>query len=147
MKLHFTTILLTSALLLGCATPYQPKGWGGGYSAIQLDSNTLRVTFKGNGHTSRERVDTFLLYRCAEITVQRGYDYFITVSADTTTRSHTTGSSGDTHTFHKHEGVAIVRMFKGDKPADYPAAFDAKELMHFLQNQNSELMEHAALHQ
>lgn len=160
-------ILATSCLafLLGCATPYQPAGFRGGYDQLQLDANTFRVEFRGNGYARRQRVDTYLLYRCAELTVQQGYDYFVTVSGETDTSihsfttpgsfsattthsgysSHTTGTimQGQTYRVRKHEGVAVIKMFKGEKSSDHPAAFDAKELMHFLQQQSAELLEHA----
>ena len=35
-----------------------------------------RVTFDGNTLTSRERVEGYLLYRSAELTVQNGFDWF-----------------------------------------------------------------------
>jgi len=55
-------------LMFGCATAYQAKGFRGGYNDIQLDENTFRVSFRGNGFTSQDTVITYLLYRCAEIT-------------------------------------------------------------------------------
>lgn len=65
--------------LTGCATPYQasssPNGFG--YSDTRLSQNAFLVSFQGNAATPRETVDTYLLYRCAELTEQEGFDYFI----------------------------------------------------------------------
>ena len=78
---------LAAALLLvsGCATstPYQPlsasSAVSGGYTDQRLGENRFRVTFAGNTLTSRERVETYLLFRAAELTVEQGYDWFVVV--------------------------------------------------------------------
>lgn len=82
----FRTLLLAAAgaLMLGAcvtATPYQPlgargTGASGGFSDVRVAANRYRVTFAGNGMTSRERVETYLLYRAAELTRERGFDGF-----------------------------------------------------------------------
>jgi hypothetical protein len=88
-------VLALAAGLSACATatPYQPNVPGaavsGGYSDYQLDANKFRVTFAGNTLTSRDTVERYLLYRAAELTLQKGYDNFILVSRDTETRSQT----------------------------------------------------------
>lgn len=59
--------------LAGCATGYGPKDATGGYSDEKLDESHYRVKFNGNGYASQERVWSFWIYRCAEITGQQGY--------------------------------------------------------------------------
>ena len=78
------------ALLAGCttATPYQPLGAGssrasGGFSDVRIAPNRFLVSFAGNSLTSRERVETYLLYRAAELTVEQGYDGFSIVERAT----------------------------------------------------------------
>jgi hypothetical protein len=66
-------------MLIGCSTPYQGQGLRGGYSDTRIDSNTVLVSFKGNGYTGHEKVETYLLRRCAEVTLADGYDYFVIV--------------------------------------------------------------------
>jgi hypothetical protein len=81
--------------LAGCetATPYQPLRPGaaqsGGYSDLRLEQDRWRVTFRGNSVTSRETVETYLLYRAAELTVAQGYDWFETVQRQTDKHSET----------------------------------------------------------
>lgn len=62
------------------ATPYQPLMPGtassGGFSEVRIEPNRWRVTFAGNSLTSRETVETYLLYRSAELTADRGFDWF-----------------------------------------------------------------------
>src|ERR1700679_1252731 len=69
------------------ATPYQPlnpaAASSGGYSDTKLEQDRWRVTFAGNSMTSRETVETYLLYRAAELTVAQGYDWFETVQLQT----------------------------------------------------------------
>lgn len=64
------------ALLAGCVTAYQPLGATGGYKDERLDKDTYRVSFVGNGNTSRQAVLKYFLYRCAELTLAQGYEYF-----------------------------------------------------------------------
>ena len=81
---RFTTLLAAGAaavMIAACATPtpYQPigargTGASGGFSDVRLAENRYRVTFAGNSLTTRERVETYLLYRAAELTVQQGFD-------------------------------------------------------------------------
>ncbi|HEX8300174.1 CC0125/CC1285 family lipoprotein [Sphingomonas sp.] len=83
--------LAGSAALGGCmtATPYQPAtGYSAnGYSDQQLEDDRFQVNFRGNSLTSRETVERYLLFRAAELTLQRGFDHFILVSKDTETRT------------------------------------------------------------
>lgn len=78
-----------AAILGGCetATPYQPLQSGssvsGGFSDQRLDVNHYRVSFQGNSLTPRETVETYLLYRAAELTVNSGYDWFEAVDKHT----------------------------------------------------------------
>jgi hypothetical protein len=73
------------AVLGACmtATPYQPNIPGqavsGGYSDVRLADNRYRVSFSGNTLTSRDRVEGYLLYRAAELTLELGYDSFVII--------------------------------------------------------------------
>lgn len=70
-------IVLTAAMLAGCATAYGPRGLTGGYTDAKLADDLYRVTFSGNGKTSRDMVWHYWIYRCAELTQQQGYSHFI----------------------------------------------------------------------
>lgn len=62
--------------LAACTTPYQPKGSMGGFTDRKLGPGHYSVEFSGNGNTSAALVANMYLYRCAELTVQDGYDVF-----------------------------------------------------------------------
>jgi hypothetical protein len=69
------------------ATPYQPLQRGshvaGGYSEQKLDADHFQVSFAGNTDTPRTTVESYLLYRAAEVTLAQGYDWFETVERHT----------------------------------------------------------------
>ncbi len=70
------------------ATPYHAAsltdpGHADGYREVRVEPERWRVAFAGNSLTSRETVETYLLYRAAELTRQNGYDWFLAVERDT----------------------------------------------------------------
>jgi hypothetical protein len=73
------------------ATPYQPLHRGspvaGGFTDQRLDADHFGVSFRGNTDTPRATVESYLLYRAAEITVAQGYDWFETVDHHTDRRT------------------------------------------------------------
>lgn len=74
-------LLLAALLLSGCAvvTPYQSRGLTGGYTEQRLADDVYHVTFGGNGNTPKEVVERYFMYRCAELTKEKGYKYFVVV--------------------------------------------------------------------
>lgn len=99
----FLTALTASTLILsGCATEtrYHPATGHGfnrtGYSERRIEPNHFLISFAGNSDTSRDTVERYLFFRAAELTVQNGYDYFVTVDRNTDRQSqtYTTGSFG-----------------------------------------------------
>lgn len=96
MKKKF--IFITTAILLtGCATSYGERGFfGDGYSDVRLKPDTFLVTFKGNGYTSSDTVEQYVLLRASELTLKNGYKYFAILSSeDKTSRSEYVTSSTD----------------------------------------------------
>lgn len=72
-------LLSLVTLIAGCvsATPYQPAANKGGFSEQKVEDNRYLVSFKGNSRTSQEVVETYLLYRAAEVTLESGHDWFL----------------------------------------------------------------------
>ena len=61
-----------------CGAPkYRAKYWKGGYSEIKIAEDGYSVRFQGNGYTSKEKAVDYCLLRCAELTNNSGYSYFI----------------------------------------------------------------------
>ncbi len=75
-------MIAASALtLIACATatPYQPASAPGGYDGFSqqmIENDRARITFGGNSLTKRETVENYLLYRAAEMAVERGFETF-----------------------------------------------------------------------
>jgi hypothetical protein len=154
-----------AAVLAACATqtPYQPAADGYGFQEQRIENNRVRITFRGNTLTDRETVETYMLYRAAEVTQQSGYDYFIVANRDTEEHSRLQGMGGYRPRFGfdywyfsarrgwspwydpfwdepmsyrevtRYEAMAEIAMFHGQKPADDPSAFSASEVIANLQ--------------
>ncbi len=92
MKMHLAATMAVLGLALSLsacetATPYQPLVKGakvsGGFTDQKLDADHYRVSFEGNSLTSRATVESYLLYRAAELTVSQGFDWFEAVDRHT----------------------------------------------------------------
>ncbi|GGH65532.1 hypothetical protein GCM10010975_33440 [Comamonas phosphati] len=72
-------LMVASALLVGCATPYQKTGGFvlGGYSENKISDTVYQVKFNGNVKTSKDMVWYYWIYRCAELTKSKGYSNFM----------------------------------------------------------------------
>ena len=156
---RFVVFCAFAAFAAGCATPtpYQPAD-PYGFSEQQLEDDRFRVRFSGNALTDRDTVENYLLYRAAELTLARGYDYFLLAdrSVDADTRYVYTFSAypgyGYYHVYpHRRRGllfgpgvetawpvtrfdaVATVKLARGEPPAGRADAFDAAELRRYLE--------------
>lgn len=156
MKLLLANTALCGLLIFGCATSYQSNGFTGGYSETKLAPDVVRVVFRGNGYTGKERAQDLTLLRAAELSLAAGYPYFSVISENSETKTYsftTAGTSyntgtgsvvgnqvyysgqtthipGQTVTFYKPETGILTKMLK-DKPSDglvFEASFLVKEL-------------------
>lgn len=66
-----------ATLAAGCATTYQPHGLTGGFEESQVNANSFRVAFRGNGYTSTNRAEELTLLRSAELCLERGFPGFV----------------------------------------------------------------------
>jgi hypothetical protein len=60
-------VVAAAVVLASCATPYADQG---------LLADVSRVKFQGNGYTTRESVQVYWLYRCAELALEKGFAGF-----------------------------------------------------------------------
>jgi hypothetical protein len=140
-------------MLAGCGggpTLYQPASGGYGYSEQQIEDNRYRVTFAGNDLTPAETVQNYLLYRAAEVTLDRGYDYFTMVDRNLDRSTTYWGSGPSTYLgtglgrrsggfigfgtstarpIDSYTAYADVVMFRGEKPQDDVNAYDARDVL------------------
>jgi hypothetical protein len=69
-------LLVAAAALAGCAAGYEPRGGRGGYQEKQIEENFFRLTYTGNAATTQETVQTYWLYRAAELALEKSFDGF-----------------------------------------------------------------------
>ncbi len=164
--MRMLALAAVAGLLAACATatPYQPTETAGyGFQEQTIESNRVRITFRGNSLTDRETVETYLLYRAAEVTLQSGKDYFVIADRDTEEHSRLQedgfgrGRYGFAYYAYRprwgwspwydpfwdepsryrevtrYEAIAEIAMFNGRKPANDANAFDAREVQANLQ--------------
>src|SRR5437016_5224063 len=86
-KLILSTTIIIMLSLVGCMSPYQPSGLGGGYTDMALSNDTYFVTFRGNGFTSSDVVQSYVLRRAAELTINKGYKFFVVMNGGTNASS------------------------------------------------------------
>lgn len=155
-------VVLCAGLLAACATatPYQAATPDAryGYSERAIEGNRYALTFRGNALTERDTVESYLLLRAAELTLDKGYDYFIVSQRATDGASRLVPFGGpsrygfnpyyswyaphwgwrpyydpfwDDTTYRevtRYEATAEIVMFKGQKPANDAQAFDARQV-------------------
>lgn len=151
------SVFIAALMLSACATSYKARGFNGGYSDMQLTKDTCRVSFKGNSVTSQETTETFLLRRCAEVTVERSYRYFIILDKGTSVESsyvdvpahidssevaktehqgnreiaiankHTSVSEGRVEKVNRYTSYALIKMLYSNK--NFQNAYDANIIL------------------
>ncbi|HCQ9935465.1 CC0125/CC1285 family lipoprotein [Acinetobacter nosocomialis] len=68
--------LIPIILLSACATSYQSNGLTGGFEDTELSPGYFRISFRGNGVTSSERVNEFALLRASDLMLSNGCKSF-----------------------------------------------------------------------
>ena len=71
-------------LVCSCATGYRPIDHGTGYSDSQVAPDEFRVSFQGNGNTSPQKADDFVLLRAAQVARQHGFPWFAVLDVTNT---------------------------------------------------------------
>jgi hypothetical protein len=151
--LRHSALALCVLMAAACqtATPYGPavRPNGDGYTTQQLETNRFRVSFKGNSLTNRMTVDTYMLYRAAEVTLQNGGDYFVIVNKDVDKNTAYENYGDDlawgwgggwgwrgfgggidyTRPISNYDAIADIVTYRGPKPAGNPHAYDAREVV------------------
>lgn len=140
---RFSFALIICFSITGClSTEYKPDGLKGGYSDTMTGTNTATVEFKGNGFTKASTAKKFALRRAAELTLERGFDYFLIENRDNSTKQVKMASNiqcnsyGYSTTCNDYGGGTIekpgsaldIRMFKGEAP-NQTGYYDARFLI------------------
>lgn len=152
--------VLTLFSLVACAgggpTAYAPATADSpfGYAEQAIAPDRFRVRFSGNSVTSRDQVQNFLLVRAAELTVERGGDYFIITEQDVERDTRFIGDldpdplfiersgrnrivSGGIGTttllpINRYDAYASILIRQGPPPQDDANAYDARAVLQTL---------------
>jgi len=73
---RWSMLAAAAVTLASCATPYQESGLTGGAYVKELRPDVFRVSFGGNGFTTKESVQVYWLKRCADLAVEKGFTGF-----------------------------------------------------------------------
>lgn len=101
--------LIFFLVLSSCMSPYQKSGLGGGYTDMALSNDMYFVTFRGNGYTPSEVVQSYVLRRAAEIALNKGYKYFLIINGGTEKSNQIiqTPTTVQTHSFSTLNGTSF----------------------------------------
>lgn len=114
------------------------------YSLTRMGDAVYRVDLQGLESTTKQGVTLELLKRAAQVTKKEDGNYFIVtggeVLGDNEIRAtpfaglfpeSPSGSQGEgtARVTQRYAGSVIFRIFKGEKPADNPLAFDVAEFI------------------
>jgi len=94
-------------LLSGCATPYQPKAFAGGYRDFETQPGIYYVSFQGNGYTGKDVVVQYWHQRAAEIC--KGRDRYEIVNQNTSITQDISGTQGHINTTNRHSAEGYIR--------------------------------------
>ena len=140
---HVLMIIVFTFLMMSCApgpTGYWKLGVGDpytGYSETQIQKDVFQVSYKCNDATTYDAMKGLLAYRCAEITLQNGYDYFVVIEEkDITTEDFWGMAPGgrrrydaSLQTVNAPGATVLIKLKHGKKPEENMKAFDAREIL------------------
>lgn len=134
--------LIGALALVACASSYGPSSMTGGFAERQLREGVWRVEYNGNGYTSEETVQTYWLYRSAELALEQGYDGFqiisnveLTALPDGEARIVPAVESG----LGKPYMIADIQLLRAPLPPQGRHVFDARAMKAFLETYVTEL--------
>ncbi len=134
--------ILLLLVLGGCTTGYHPQGvLGDGFSEEKLGPDRWIVRFAASSFTPRERLETFLLYRCAEIALENDSRYFVLFRPTDAPKTvaqpppalldspRWAAAPPSRRTATSREDTVLLQLFGPRKPRGYPTAYETRELI------------------
>ena len=106
-------LAVLGCVLTGCSTPYQANGLMGGYSDYMVAPDEAIVTFYGNGYTSAMKVIQMTARRCAELTLQHGYRYFVGTAASDASSNYSFTTPGYASTYGQGSAIGYGNYASG----------------------------------
>ena len=139
-------ISLFIIFIISCETTYGPssQNFTGGYEDQLTGNNTAIVRFKSNAYTSMTNTQKFAMKRAAELTLEKGFDYFLIEGNNVYEKNIKLQSqvscynNGYTFQCNEYGGGNLskpraelsIRMFNGTTP-NQTGYFGAKEFLQY----------------
>ena len=131
-------LCLISLVLVGCGsigdelihgTSYHPSTQlNGGYSETNLAPDIVRIVFRGNSSTSKERAQDIAMLRASDLSLQAGFPYFeVLKELDEMISNDVEAAKTDTPVIHAPRIEMMVHFLK-EKPTG-TVVFDSTYLM------------------
>lgn len=107
-------LVAVTLALAGCATPYQPMGFSGGYRDRRMSEDSFFIEVRVNGYTSSGTANEYLNRRAQELCLKAGYDrYALTAgTASAQVGAYTNASTGQTTIVQKPEMSAVAQCYR-----------------------------------
>ena len=133
MKRLYKIVLFLTLLLLCACTPYKPMGFNGmyidGYENSQYDENVFRVSFDGNVFDRYNEIYNMNLYRCAELTIESNYRYFVIIKEENSPTLSYSNFISRMNPWQGPQSVLTIACYK-DKPLEF--SYDANFILYTL---------------
>jgi hypothetical protein len=93
-----TFVVAIAAGLAACQTPYGEMGFLGGVEATRLDEHRVAITARGNGYTTLDTTQQYVMRKAAEETTKAGYTTFEIVASNGGMNIENVSTAGGTTT-------------------------------------------------
>lgn len=142
MRSHIFYYCLLGILVVGlisCSSSKYHAMSGGinsgnsGYGETQIDDKTWEVVYRVSGNIEADIIDRYALFRAAELTLEKGYAYFVILNTvnNKDTKTPNLFSDPSTNELHKQtklSSVKTIRMYQAD-PGTEEAAYKAESVV------------------
>lgn len=91
----------------------------GQFSETQLDENVFKVTFKDNSRVPIEKATDLTLQRCAELTLEKGYKYFVIIDPESYTAESKFTAGDQDSPAAEPDSTNIIVCFKEKPDSDF----------------------------
>lgn len=141
--------IVLALLLTGCAwweaelqrgsLSYHSFDGIAGYSDVQLDGNSFIVSYRlmsaRDFDTIRRQMPIYLDYRCSELTINKGFEYFVVVNGH---EVETDVGTSRTKQYAVAKSVTI-KVFRGEVPSGKWGIHNAREVLQRVTQENQDI--------
>jgi hypothetical protein len=117
-------LLAFSIIIQGCMASMPQPSRGpvsdkGQFSETQFDENIFKVSYKNNGQVPFEKAADLTLRRCAELTLEKGYKYFVIIDADSYAANSEMSADGQEYSAAEPSSTNIIVCFEENPNLDF----------------------------